>query len=157
MHRSEEALGRAILALTSFINDPRQDWRMMAEASLDLDPAFLPLLVRLGAQGPAGIVELSGQLGRDHSTISRQVAKLETAGLVLREPSPTDGRARTARITPRGMVAVAAITAARGRLLDRALDGWTKAERKNLTTLLGRFVEALGAARVTPERRQELR
>lgn len=143
MHRSEDALGRTLLELASFINDPRQDWRMMEEAGLDLDPAFLPLLVRLGAGGAAGVVELAGQFGRDHSTMSRQLARLEAAGLIVRSASETDGRVRTARVTLRGEEAVTALSAARRRLLDRALADWAPGERETLTRLLGRFADAM--------------
>ena len=143
MHRSDDTLAAALLELASFINDPRQDWRMMAEAGLDLDPAFLPLLVRLGAQGPAGVVELAGQIGRDHSTTSRQIARLEAAGLAERAASPADARVRTARLTPRGEAAVAALTAARRRLLGRALAGWAARDRETLARLLSRFAAAV--------------
>jgi DNA-binding MarR family transcriptional regulator len=154
MHRSDDApgdtpddpLGQAILELTSFINDPRQDWRMMAEAGLDLDPVFLPVLVRLGQSGPASVVELSGQVGRDHSTISRQLAKLEAAGLVERAPSQADGRVRTARVTPAGEVAVAALSAARKRLLDQVLADWKPGERETFSRLFERFVEGVAAS-----------
>ena len=113
MHRSDDVLSQAMLDLAAFINDPRQDWRMMAEAGLDLDPAFLPLLVRLGARGPSSVVELADELGRDHSTMSRQLGRLEAAGLVARAASPTDGRVRIASVTAKGQAAVAALSAAR--------------------------------------------
>ena len=96
MHRSAEAIAAAVLELAGFINDPRQDWRMMTEAGLDLDPVFLPLLVRLGA-GPAGVVELAGQSGRDHSTMSRQLARLEAGRL----PWSATPRRRMAASAPR--------------------------------------------------------
>jgi DNA-binding MarR family transcriptional regulator len=150
MHRSDDALGHALLELAAFINDPRQDWRMMDEAGLDLDPAFLPLLVRLGARGSAGVVELAAELGRDHSTMSRQLARLESAGLVQRSTSEADARVRTANVTPRGEEAVAAISAARRRLLDRALAEWPLGERETLTRLLGRFAESMKATMRTP-------
>ena len=34
--------------------------------------------------GPIGIVELADRAGRDYTTVSRQVAKLESLGLVRR-------------------------------------------------------------------------
>ena len=145
MHRSNHALGEALLELAAFINDPRQDWRMMAEAGLDLDPAFLPLLVRLGARGSSNVVELADEMGRDHSTMSRQIARLEAADLVVRAASPTDRRVRTASVTAKGQAAVAALSAARRRLLDRALADWPAAERDALARLLGRFADSVKA------------
>jgi DNA-binding MarR family transcriptional regulator len=150
MHGSTDALGDALLRLAGFINDPRQDWRLLAEAGLDLDPVLLPLLVRLGAWGSAGVVELSGHIGRDHSTISRQLARLEASGLVTRSGSHTDGRVRAASLTGLGQEAVAALSAARRRLLDRALAGWAQVDRETLSLLLGRFAEALKSAPDAP-------
>ncbi|HEY2709637.1 MAG TPA: MarR family winged helix-turn-helix transcriptional regulator [Caulobacteraceae bacterium] len=145
MHGSDDALAAALLDLVGFINDSRQDWRMMAEAGLDLDPAFLPLLVRLGAGGTTGVVALAGQIGRDHSTISRQLDRLEAAGLVARAPSLTDGRVRTAEVTQHGAEAVATLSAARRRLLDRALSDWSLTDRETLNRLFVRFVVGLRA------------
>lgn len=146
MHSSDKPLGPAISALTSFINDPRHDRHLMAEAGLTFDPVFMPLLVRLGSAGEAGVVELALQLGRDHSTISRQMTKLETAGLLERVPAQKDGRVRTARLTTRGLDAFADLGAARRRLLNRVLADWAEEDREALGRLLLRFVQALPAA-----------
>lgn len=143
MHGPEDPLALALLDLARFINDPRRDARMMAAAGLDLDPAFLPVLVRLGTWGPAGVVELAGELGRDHSSMSRQLARLEAAGLVERTRSQADARVRTARVTPRGAQAVAAISDARRRVLDMVFEGWSPRDREALGVLLGRFTAAL--------------
>jgi DNA-binding MarR family transcriptional regulator len=150
MHRSNDTLSSALLRLAGFLNDPRQDGRMMAEAGLDLDPAFLPVLVRLGTLGPAGVVELALQVGRDHSTMSRQLARLEAAGLVERIPSPDDARVRAARVTPQGAQAVATLAAARRRLLDRALAAWPAADREELALLMARFADSLEALATPP-------
>lgn len=119
----------------------------MAEAGLDLDPAFMPVLVRLGTWGAAGVVELAGELGRDHSTMSRQLARLEAAGLAERTSSDADARVRIARVTSQGLEAVRALSAARRRSLDQALEGWTARDRQALASLLGRFAAALLSAR----------
>ncbi len=143
MHRPDHPLGPAISELTSFINDPRHDRHLMVEAGLTFDPAFMPLLVKLGAAGEAGVVKLAGQLGRDHSTISRQMTKLEAAGLLERLSTSADGRVRTARLTARGLDAFTDLSEARRRLLDRVLADWPNHDREELGRLLLRFVQAL--------------
>lgn len=146
MHKNEDPLPTALLDLARFFNDPRHDGRMMAEAGLDLDPAFLPVLVRLGTWGPASVVELADELGRDHSTMSRQLTRLEAAGLAERTPSDTDARVRIARVTPQGQDAVRALSASRRRALDQVLASWTTRDREALGRLLGRFAGALLSA-----------
>lgn len=143
MHIPEDSLGAAISELARFINDPRNDRHLMAEAGLTFDPVFMPLLVRLGAAGEAGVVEMARQLGKDHSTISRQMDRLETESLLERLTSSTDARMRTARLTPRGLDAFAALGAARRRLLARVLAEWSESDRETLGELIFRFVKAL--------------
>jgi DNA-binding MarR family transcriptional regulator len=151
MHRPEDLIGPALIELTGFINDPRNDGHVMAEAGLNIDPMFMPLLVRLGALGEAGVVQLADVVGRDHSTISRQLAKLQAAGLVERPASHTDGRVHVARLTPRGQVATASLRDARRRLLQGVLTDWTAQEREALAVLLPRFAKALSdAVKTTP-------
>ncbi|SHF26328.1 DNA-binding transcriptional regulator, MarR family [Kaistia soli DSM 19436] len=154
MHGQNDPLALALLDLARFISDTRRDRYLIAEAGLDLDPAFLPLLVRLGTYGPAGVVELADELGRDHSSMSRQVAKLEAVGLAERARAASDARLRIAKITQSGQAAVAALAAARKRALDQAIGNWTAADRETLGRLLGRFTSALQA--LTDRSRQDL-
>ena len=51
--------------------------------------------------GPIGVVELADRVGRDYTTVSRQVAKLESLGLVDRRGSAMDRRVREAVVTPK--------------------------------------------------------
>jgi DNA-binding MarR family transcriptional regulator len=48
------------------------------------------------------VVELADRAGRDYTTVSRQVAKLESLGLVERRESATDRRVREAAISAKG-------------------------------------------------------
>jgi len=128
-----------------FLASPQRDDVLLREAGVSLDRALFPLLIRLAMGGPLGVAALADQVGRDHTTISRQLAKLESLGLIARQDG-ADRRVRTASPTPAGEAVVAAITAARRRLLSRALAGWTDADLQSLATLNRRFVDALGAA-----------
>ena len=85
-----------------------------------------PLLVRVGAAGSVGVVDLADHVGRDHSTVSRQLATLEESGLVARQAAAHDARIREARITPAGREIVAAITTARRRALGALLADWSE-------------------------------
>ena len=133
------------------LNSPQRDDVLLREADVDLDRALFPLLVRLGLHGPLSVAGLADQAGRDHTTISRQLAKLESLGLVLRQGGDGDRRFRTARLTAEGDKIVQAITAARRRLLSKALADWSEPDPASLASLSRRFVDALtGAARDRP-------
>ena len=136
-----------MIELMGFLNSPQRDDVLLREAGVALDRALFPLLVRLGMSGPLSVAGLADQVGRDHTTLSRQLAKLESLGLIVREGGDNDRRVRTARLAPSGDQIVQAITAARRRLLSRVLADWSEADLASLANLNRRFVDALGAAR----------
>lgn len=136
-------LHAAVIDLVDEINRPRRDDRLIAEAGLPLDRALFPLLARVGRYGPIGVVDLADRTGRDHTTISRQMAKLEELGLIERQPSAKDKRVREATVTDKGAAMVAALNAARERLANRILVSWTDEELGALSTMLRRFADDL--------------
>ena len=134
-------LHEALLDLSGLMNRPQPDAALIAEAGIELDRALFPLLVRIDRRGPLGVVELAELAGRDHSTVSRQVAKLESLGLVSRYPDPKDRRVRVAAVTPKAKVLTEALDAARQRLWTQALASWTPADRRDLTRLMRKLAD----------------
>ncbi|MGZ5890899.1 MAG: MarR family winged helix-turn-helix transcriptional regulator [Hyphomicrobium sp.] len=141
--RNVDRLGGALLDLIGFLNSPRRDEALLSEAGVSLDRALFPLLVALGARGRLAIAELADLVGRDHTTVSRQIAKLESLDLVDRCETETDRRRREAQLTEEGARIVRAIGAARRRLLSSVLADWSETDRSALADNLGRFVDAL--------------
>ncbi len=144
---NQDALAAALLDVLGFLNSPRQDDVLLREAGVSLDRALFPLLVRIGTAGSLSVAELADQVGRDHSTISRQTAKLESLGLISRRPGERDQRVREAAITADGRRAVRAITAARRRLLGKLLADWSAEDREALARLNRKLADAMGRAR----------
>jgi len=144
------------MELVGLLNSPQNDDFLLQEAGVSLDRALFPLLVRVGLAGPIGVVDLAGQVGRDHSTVSRQIAKLETLGLVAREPDGQDQRVRAAVITPEGRRVADALSAARDRVFARLLDGWNEAERRDLTRLNRKLVDGMNELRRSVQRTSRL-
>jgi len=99
--------------------------------------------VALGARGTLGIMQLADLVGRDHTTVSRQVAKLESLRLVARCEDEDDRRRRAAQLTNDARKIVRAITLARRRLLSQVLADWTTSDRGALAELNRRFADAL--------------
>ena len=138
-------LADALMDLVGFLNSPRQDEVLLKAAGVHLDRALFPLLMRIGAFGPLSVAALADQVGRDASTVSRQVAKLEGWRLVERVDG-ADKRTRAAVITAKGRRTMEAVAAAREAALDTALAGWTAKDRDALARLSRRFVDGLKAA-----------
>ncbi|TPW26239.1 MarR family transcriptional regulator [Pararhizobium mangrovi] len=132
-----------MIDLVDEINRPRRDDRLIEEAGIPLDRALFAVLARVARHGPIGVVDLADRTGRDHTTISRQLTKLEELGLVERQASAADKRIREAIVSEKGRSAVAALSAARERLANRILESWSDAELAQLQTLLRRFADDL--------------
>lgn len=131
----------ALMDITGVLNRPQPDAALIAAAGIDLDRALFPLLVRIERLGPIGIVELSELVGRDHSTVSRQIAKLDSLGLVSRCPSPQDGRVKAAVITDQGRVMTDALDSARQKIIEKMLSDWKKEDVRELARLLRHFAD----------------
>jgi DNA-binding MarR family transcriptional regulator len=136
-------LHEALIDLVGFFNRPQNDAILLREAGLSLDRALFPLLVLIQRRGPLGVGELADQVGRDYTTVSRQVAKLEALGLVARRAGKTDRRVTEAVVTEKGQAMSEVLDAARERLVTIALADWNEQDLKDLTRLLRRFANNL--------------
>jgi DNA-binding MarR family transcriptional regulator len=146
------ALHEALIDVVGFINRPQNDVILLREAGVSLDRALFPLLVLTERRGPLAVGELADRVGRDYTTVSRQVAKLETLGLVVRGTAKTDRRVTEVAVTDKGHAMSAMLDAARERLAGKALAGWSKDDLKDLARLLRRFADNLQrSAKVTTE------
>ncbi|MEA1674957.1 MarR family winged helix-turn-helix transcriptional regulator [Nitrospirillum sp. BR 11163] len=134
-------LHEALMDLVGVVNRPQPDQYLLNLAGVSLDRALFPLLVRIGLRGPLGVVDLAELAGRDHSTVSRQVAKLESLGLVERRAGATDARVREAVVTPAGQAMVDTIGQARSRMYAAVLADWTEEDKATLTRLLRRLAD----------------
>jgi DNA-binding MarR family transcriptional regulator len=136
-------LHEALIDLVGFFNRPQNDAILVCEAGVSLDRALFPLLVRIERRGPLGVGELADLVGRDYTTVSRQVAKLESLDLITRRPGKTDRRVTEAMVTEKGQAVSELFDAARERLAQKALANWSEQDLKELTRLLRRFTDDL--------------
>ncbi|MGO3127962.1 MAG: MarR family winged helix-turn-helix transcriptional regulator [Luteimonas sp.] len=138
-----KSLHLSMMRLVSVMNRPRNDERLIKEAGLKLDQALFRLLVVIERVGPIGVVELAERLGRDYTTISRQVAKLAAMELVTRQGNPADRRIREATIAPKGKEMTDHLDAARERMGRDIFESWAPQEVSDLVRLMAKFASAL--------------
>lgn len=149
-HWADE-LHATLLEITGAINRPDVDMRFLARTGVKLDRALFPLLTRIGAAGPIGAVELAGLMGRDHSTVSRQLAKLEELGLVERSQSATDGRVRLLQPSSAGRKMLAEFARTRRKLMEDVFRNWSSRDRTQLVRLLKNAAASIDSAVSTGE------
>ncbi|MGO9935708.1 MAG: MarR family winged helix-turn-helix transcriptional regulator [Steroidobacteraceae bacterium] len=133
----------SLLDIVSVINRPQRDEILIKEAAIPLDRALFPLLVVIDRFGPIGVVDLADRVGRDYTTVSRQVAKLASLDLVERRVDAKDRRIRETAIAPKGKAMTEAVDAARERIGRRILKTWDPHEVAELVRLMRKFANAI--------------
>jgi DNA-binding MarR family transcriptional regulator len=136
-------LHHALVDLMGLMNRPQRDSALLEEAGVSLDRALFPLLIVIERKGPIGVVELAELVGRDYTTVSRQITKLASLSLITRRLSKTDNRVREAVITAKGKRMTSAIDAARERMAATLFAKWSKGDLQDLTRLMRRFADDL--------------
>jgi DNA-binding MarR family transcriptional regulator len=133
----------AVLDIVAVMNWPQRDAVLIKEAAIPLDRALFPLLVSIERRGPIGVVELADRVGRDYTTVSRQVAKLESLGLVERRGNSADRRVREAVVSPKGKAMTERVDAARDRIGRAIFKTWDARDIGDLVRLMRRFADAM--------------
>lgn len=140
------ALHAALLDIVSLMNQPQRDETLIKAAGIPLDRALFPLLVGIERFGPIGVVEMADRVGRDYTTVSRQVAKLESLGLIERRGNATDRRVREAVVTAKGKAMTDRVDAAREKIGRTVFATWDGQEIDDLVRLMRKFADAMTEA-----------
>jgi len=143
MNKEIRHLHHTLVDLVGLMNRPQRDSALLQEAGVSLDRALFPLLIVVERKGPIGVVELADLVGRDYTTVSRQIAKLDSLGLITRRPSKADSRVREAVIAAKGKEVTSAIDAARERMASVLFAKWSKRDLQDLARLMRRFADDL--------------
>jgi DNA-binding MarR family transcriptional regulator len=137
---------RVIAGMRSVIGSaksPRAHQRQVSETGVNVERAGVVALATLADRGPLRLSELAAALQVDISTASRQVRKLEDAGLVDRTPDQLDRRASLLGLTEHGRASQGRLRAHWHRRMAHALDDFTPAEQAALAELVERLAAGL--------------
>ena len=143
MNKEIRQLHHTLVDLVGLMNRPQRDSALLQEAGVSLDRALFPLLIAIERKGPIGVVELAELVGRDYTTVSRQVTKLDGIGLINRRLSKTDRRVREAVIAVKGQEMTSALDAARERMAAVLFAKWSRRDLQDLARLMRRFAHDL--------------
>lgn len=133
----------ALLDIINVMNQPVRDEKLLLAADVQLDHVLFPLLVAISRYGPVGVVELADGLGRDYTTVSRQLKKLEAQGLAIKQPNANDRRISEVTLSEQGMALIERIAVARTRLMNQVLAGWDEADVRALFRLTRKYADSL--------------
>jgi DNA-binding MarR family transcriptional regulator len=107
-----------------------------ALAPFGIHPGHKLLLLELEAAGPSTQAQLATASGYEPPTITLSLRQLEAAGLVVRRPSPTDGRATIVDLTDEGRALLPKLKDAWRRVAELTVAGLTSISFEQLTDVL---------------------
>jgi DNA-binding MarR family transcriptional regulator len=111
-------------------------------AGYDLTPVQYSALAAVGANPGIDQVTLAGMIAYDRTTITGVVDRLVQKGLVARQESSRDRRARELTISDAGRRTLRGISPAVAAAQEIMLRGLTKKEAKELLRLLQKVISA---------------
>jgi DNA-binding MarR family transcriptional regulator len=103
-------------------------------------------LAALGAEGPTRLQDLGRRLGIAPSTLTRNLVRLEAAGLVERKADPDDARSARVGLTAEGRRAARAVLAQEEDFARQVLARIPAARRGSVVEALGELLAAVRAA-----------
>jgi DNA-binding MarR family transcriptional regulator len=110
----------------------------------DMEPAAYGLLSIIRTEGPIRLTELASCIGVGKPSVSRQIAFLESIGMVYKEADPQDGRAQSIRLTPKGEEKMHQVQDARRQVFRERLGEWPLEEIQTLADYIERLNTAYG-------------
>ncbi len=134
-------LHRAFITIADLVNRFDVDSRLLAASGVKLDRALFPLLARIGMDPDMNVAVLANLVGRDHSSVSRQIVKLEALGLITRTADPEDQRSLQLSLSRSGREMLARISAVRRQWMKDHFAEWDEADREQLIELLERMLD----------------
>ncbi|QDK97044.1 MarR family transcriptional regulator [Acinetobacter tandoii] len=137
-----DRLHRSLISIADLVNRLDVDTHLLDASNIKLDRALFPLLTRIQMSSGINVAELANIIGRDHSTVSRQVVKLEQIGLIIRMNDPRDQRSLCLYLSDSGIEMLEKVNNVRRTLMEDHFSDWNEAERDYLIALLERMLNS---------------
>ncbi|MET4590241.1 DNA-binding MarR family transcriptional regulator [Arthrobacter sp. 754] len=105
----------------------------------DMEPAAYGLMAVIRREGPIRLTDLALNIGVGKPSVSRQIAFLESLGLVSKEADPLDGRAQAIRLTEKGEEKMHQVQDARRQVFRERLGEWPVGELQTLAAYMAKL------------------
>lgn len=133
----------SLVSIVSFFNRTDRDRAFVKAAGINLEATSFQLFVTIGRMQPTNVSDLANMLGKSHSSISRQIDKLEQKKLVETRGSEKDARIRTVELSKQGQEITEVINQTRLKEVDAVLSKWTDDEKQQLVADLEHLANTL--------------
>ncbi|KRL66690.1 MarR family winged helix-turn-helix transcriptional regulator [Companilactobacillus versmoldensis] len=128
----EQEIYKALVNVLVFFNRTDQDKELIRIAGVDLEATSLQAFITIGRMQPTNVSDLANILGKSHSSVSRQIDKLESKEIVETENDHSDSRVRSIRLSCKGNQIIESINAARLEALKSAFSTWEEKDKQSL-------------------------
>jgi DNA-binding MarR family transcriptional regulator len=136
LDQGDQGVGPAVDVTRLRVALARLSRRLRKHALAGLTPTQLAALATVERSGPMRLGDLAAAEGIAPSTLTRLVTALEDSGYVRRYADPTDARASTLAITPRGHDMLERLRTETTMVLTQSLTLLTAAQRAALAEAL---------------------
>jgi DNA-binding MarR family transcriptional regulator len=110
-------------------------------AELEISGAQYVILSLLAQGGADSATQLCKDITYDGGAMTRMIDRLEAKGLIIRRRCPEDRRLNKLALTEAGREAIPKLRACSVRILNHFLRGFSKADARQLESLLTRMLE----------------
>ncbi|WP_396125358.1 MarR family winged helix-turn-helix transcriptional regulator [Arthrobacter sp. CJ23] len=110
----------------------------------DMEPAAYGLLTIIRREGTIRLTDLATCIGVGKPSVSRQIAFLESIGMVSKEADPQDGRAQSIRLTAKGEEKMHQVQDARRQVFRERLGEWPVDDIQTLAEYMRRLNATYG-------------
>lgn len=128
----ENELIKALITIVSFFNRTDRDKAFIKDAGVDLEVTSFQLFATIGREQPTNVSELANMLGKSHSSVSRQIDKLEKKDLVTTKDGSKDARVRSIELSADGEKLKEILDKTRMNNISNALNEWSDSEKADL-------------------------
>ena len=118
----------------------RADRLRCERAGVEVTGAAQRLIYYLMENGPLRLSELARRTETDPGILTRQVNALEKQGIVERRPDPTDRRAMTVHMLPRGRRIALRLREVQDEVLGSQLADWTAGDLDQAAGLMEQLI-----------------
>jgi len=139
----ENDIFTTLINVVAFFNRTDRDKKMISAAGVNLEATSLQAFTSIGRMQPTNVSDLANILGKSHSSMSRQIDKLEKHGLVVTQDDIKDARIRVIKLSPKGEQITEVINQTRLSQLESAFSDWSDTDKKALLDNLSRLAKTL--------------
>lgn len=118
----EKEIFKSLFQIVNFFNDSKHDIDLLRKVGVKEDQNLLPIIVRVGMAETINIGDLAKQMGKTHSSTSRQVDKFEKQGSLTTTYNNKDRRIREISLTSQGIALFDLISEVRFSLFSKILN-----------------------------------